>query len=81
MCYVYILKSLKNNKRYVGSTRIQPETRFKQHNYGSNKWTKQNGPFELVKTEEFPDYTQARKRERFLKSGAGRKELDMVLGG
>ena len=76
MHYVYVLRSLKNKKRYVGSTKILPENRLKQHNYGSNNWTKQNSPFELVYKEIYSTITEARKRENFLKSGMGRKFLD-----
>jgi len=34
------------------------------------------GSFNLLYTEEFPDYKPARKREKFLKSGQGRRWLD-----
>lgn len=81
MCYLYVLKSLKNYKRYVGSTKIKPDERLKQHNYGSNKWTKHNGPFALLHIEKCVNFTEARKRENFLKSGVGRQELDKLLGG
>ena len=77
--YVYVLRSLKNKKRYVGSTRLKPEERFQQHHHGSNKWTKQNGPFELIYSEEFMTFSEARKRENFFKSGVGRNHLDGVL--
>ena len=77
--YVYVLRSLKNKKRYIGSTRSTPEERLKQHQYGSNKWTSQNGPFELVYSEAFSTFSEARKRENFLKSGVGRKFLDEIL--
>ena len=79
MYYIYVLKSLKNQKRYVGSTGLLPEERCRQHNTGSNKWTKSNGPFILVYQEGYLTNTEARKREGFLKSGAGRKLLDGVL--
>ncbi|MDP2653633.1 MAG: GIY-YIG nuclease family protein [Candidatus Omnitrophota bacterium] len=79
MFYVYVLRSLKNNKRYVGSTQLLPEERLKQHNQGSNTWTKQNGPFRLIYSESYPTNSEARKRERFLKSGVGRKFLDDML--
>ena len=81
MCYIYILKSLRNNKRYVGSTKGSPAERLKQHNYGSNKWTKQNKPFKLVYSEKHKSATEARKREHFLKSGVGRQEVGKILGG
>ena len=79
MSYVYVLKSLRNNKRYVGSTNLLPEERLKKHNYGSNIFTKRNGPFVLVYKEEYIDKTEARKRENFLKSGVGRKFLDEIF--
>ena len=81
MHYVYVLKSLKNQKRYVGSTKLTPEDRLKQHNNGSNIWAKHNGPFQLVYQEQYSTKTEARKRELFLKSGQGRKLLDDLLGG
>ena len=45
---------------------------------GSNTWTKQNGPFELIYQEEYITVAVARKREIFLKSGVGRKYLDTL---
>ena len=77
--YVYVLKSMKNQKRYVGSTGLSPEQRCAQHNVGSNQWTKGNGPFKLAYQENFLTNTEARKRENFLKSGVGRKLLDDIL--
>ena len=76
MVYVYVLKRLKNNKRYVGCTKLHPNARLKQHNQGSNTWTKHNGPFELAYQEEHLNITEARKREKFLKSGEGRSFLN-----
>ncbi|MEK7211833.1 MAG: GIY-YIG nuclease family protein [Patescibacteria group bacterium] len=76
MFTVYILKSLKNKKRYVGSTGKQALERLEEHNCGSNAWTKINGPFTLLYTEEYETNTDARRRENFLKSGQGRKWLD-----
>ena len=81
MYYVYVLKSIKNNKRYIGSTSFQPEERCKQHNAGSNQWTKSNRPFILMYQESYTTNTEARKRENFLKSGVGRKLIDEILKG
>ena len=76
MYTVYVLKSLKNNKRYVGYTSKSAEERLKEHNSGCNKWTRENGPFKIFRIETFSDKAEARKREIFLKSGQGRKFLD-----
>ena len=79
MFQVYVLKSVKNNKRYVGITGVSVEERLRQHRSGSSKWTKENGPFKVVLTETFPDKLSASKRERFLKSGHGRGYLNKLL--
>ncbi len=79
--YVYVLESLRNGKRYVGSTAKAPEIRLREHNGGSNRWTRQNGPFKLVYYEECESKVEASRRERFLKSGAGRKIRDELGGG
>ena len=76
---LYVLKSFKNGKRYVGFTCKSPEERLKEHNSGGNRWTRGNGPFELVYAERFEDKTECIKRENFLKSGQGRKYLDSIL--
>ena len=76
MFTVYILRSIKNSKRYVGYTSKTSFARLHDHNTGSNKWTRENGPFIIIHTEEYQDKKEAGKREKFLKSGQGRKWLD-----
>ena len=76
MFNIYVLKSLRNNKRYVGYTSKDVKIRLKEHNTGSNKFTSQNGPFVLFYSEILPNKTSAIRREKFLKSGQGRKFLD-----
>ena len=72
MCYVYILRSLKDNKLYIGSTR-NLKKRINAHNYGKVRSTKSREPFKLIYCEKLEDYTKARKREKYLKTGSGRK--------
>jgi len=79
MFYIYVLKSLKNGKRYVGSTGKEPEIRLSEHNSGSNNWTKVNKPFKLIYKEVYDNKREAIKREKFLKSGQGRKFLDQYI--
>jgi len=81
MFYVYVLKSLKNGKRYVGCTSKEPKDRLVEHNSGSNKWTRINKPFKLAYKELYNNKTTALKRENFLKSGQGRKFLDSIIPG
>ncbi len=78
--YVYVLRSLRNGKRYVGMTSKPPDSRLREHNSGSNRWTSHNRPFELVHAEQFETRADASQREPFLKSGAGRKITDRLVG-
>jgi hypothetical protein len=43
-----------------------------------NKSTASYVPFDLKLKEEYSNYLEARKREKFLKSGQGRKFLDTL---
>jgi len=78
MFYVYVLRSLEKGRRYVGMTK-HLDRRLKEHNEGKNRSTKGFKPFELVHVEEFEERTEARKREKYLKSGSGREYLDSIL--
>ncbi len=78
--YVYVLWSDSLRKRYIGSCR-NLEKRIKEHNRGKQQFTKGGKSWKLVYSESYDNYSDARKREIFLKSGAGRKFLDKVLSG
>jgi putative endonuclease len=78
MFTVYVLKSLRNNKRYIGYTSKTAEVRLSEHNGGSNTFTRQNGPFVLIYTEPYEEKHLAILREKFLKSGKGREFLDTL---
>jgi putative endonuclease len=75
MFFVYVLKSLRDGKRYVGLTR-NLEQRVKQHNRGQEFSTKGRRPFVLVYHEEFGTLEEARRREIYFKTAAGRRFLD-----
>jgi len=79
MYFVYILKSHKNNKSYVGMTGKLPQIRLVEHNIHSNKWTTQNGPFKLVYYESYYCKTDALHREHFFKSGVGKKLKQIII--
>lgn len=78
MYYVYLLKSLQNDKVYVGFTSKETKRRLDEHNIGSNAWTSQNGPFELIYYESYYCEKDARNRELFLKSGIGKKLVKLI---
>ena len=76
--YIYILKSLKDAKSYVGSTNDLTR-RIGEHNTGKCKSTKARIPMELVYMEEYDTLGEARKRERFLKTTSGRRVLKKIF--
>ena len=78
MFFVYVLESLKDKKLYIGMTE-NVELRLLRHNQGKVPSTKYRRPLLLLHTEEYPDRKQARKREKFLKSGPGHRELYELL--
>lgn len=80
MAMVYVLESLRHGKRYVGVTDRDVEIRVKEHNAGVTSWTRENGPFKLIRTEEYDSMDLALRREKFLKSGKGRKVLENIFG-
>lgn len=75
---VYLLLSLKDKRTYVGSTN-DLKRRLLEHNQGKNKSTKSRRPFKLIYKEELATLLEARKREKFLKTRNGRKELKEIF--
>ena len=75
MFHVYVLKSQKTGRRYVGSCQ-NLETRVRRHNLGHSKATRHGLPWTLVYSETFSNRADAARRERYYKSGRGRDELD-----
>jgi len=75
---VYILRSLKDKRRYIGMTERTILQRVDEHNRGIVKSTKNRRPLELIYFEKFETKTEAMKREKFFKSGAGRDYLKCI---
>ncbi|MDX1910530.1 MAG: GIY-YIG nuclease family protein, partial [Saprospiraceae bacterium] len=71
---VYVLKSLKSDVRYVGMSEDLAR-RLEEHNAGKSKFTSGFIPWELVYFEEANSRQEARAREKYLKSAAGRRFL------
>ena len=72
--YVYILRSLADGRRYIGLTN-DARRRLQEHNGGHTISTRGRRPFVIDHVEEFDDRNTAREREKYLKSGAGRRYL------
>jgi putative endonuclease len=72
MFYVYLLHSAKDNGFYIGfSTNLR--ARVRQHHDGESLATKSRGPWKLIYYEAYTEREDAEGREKFLKSGAGRR--------
>lgn len=74
MFYVYVLKSCKDNKLYVGHTE-NLKRRLIEHNAGKTKSTKLRRPFILIYYEACNILMDAVEREHSLKTGFGRRYL------
>jgi putative endonuclease len=78
MHFVYVLKNKINSQLYKGITN-DLERRISEHNQGKHKYTSAYRPWEVVYFEEYGSLEEARSRELFLKSGAGREFLKRKL--
>jgi len=77
--YVYILRSKKDGRHYIGST-SDVERRLAWHNAGKQRSTKSRTPFVIVHTEVFDNKTEALKREKQIKSYKGGNAFKALLG-
>lgn len=66
MFYVYVLKSKKDERLYIGYT-SNLRKRFQEHNSGLNTSTKNRIPFSLVYYEAYRSIEDAKVREKRLK--------------
>jgi len=72
--YVYVLRSEKNGKWYVGCTK-DLRKRLAEHQSNRGGYTKGRGPFELMYYEACRSSEDAFTREKYLKTGMGRRHL------
>ena len=78
MYYAYVIQSEKDGSFYKGHCE-DLVLRLKQHNAGSTSSIKNKTPFKVAYFEEFNSREEAISRERYFKSGAGRKYLKSIL--
>ena len=55
------------------------ERRIDQHNKKYNRTTRPYAPFKSILTEKFNSRAEARKREKYLKSGCGKEYLKKII--
>ena len=78
MYFVYVLYSKKDMKLYTGRT-TNLKQRISDHNCGNNISTRHRRPLELIYYEAYKEELDAEGRERYLKSGSGKKHLQKQL--
>lgn len=80
MWCAYVLQSEKNDTFYTGSTdNIERRVWEHNNNFKINSFTYKNRPYRLVYLENYSRKEEARKRERYLKTGKGREDLVKLI--
>ena len=74
MYFVYVLESKRDGKYYYGLTK-DLDNRLEEHNKGFVPSTKSRMPLNLIYFEKVESISRARKREKYFKSGFGRKYI------
>jgi putative endonuclease len=72
--YVYVLNSDSDGHWYTGHT-ADLKARLEQHRAGKSKSTQHRGPWTLIHYEASLDIEDAQARERYLKSGMGKRYI------
>lgn len=75
--FVYVLWSVKYNRFYVGLTN-NVDRRFLEHDSGLVKKTRFYRPFKLIHVEIVNNRVEARRLEKYFKSGYGREILKEI---
>ena len=78
MFYVYVLHSVQDNGLYIGFS-ANLRKRLKEHSAGLAFATSHRRPWKLIYYEAYVEEADASGRERYLKSGGGRRLLRMQL--
>ena len=75
---VYVLLSLTDGHFYIGYT-TDLDRRLREHTEGRSKSTAPRRPLKLVFSEFYLAEQDARRREKYLKTSAGRRALRLML--
>lgn len=78
MFYVYILKSIKFNKYYIGCTNDYLK-RFEEHNKGHVKSSKAFKPYKLMIKQSYLTLSKARRIEKRLKDLKRKDYIDRIV--
>lgn len=78
MFYTYILQSNKNSQLYVGYT-SDLKRKIREHNQGLNFSTKKYMPWEIIYYEACIEESDAKRREKYLKTTQGNRLIKRRL--
>ncbi|OGG08372.1 hypothetical protein A3D05_05995 [Candidatus Gottesmanbacteria bacterium RIFCSPHIGHO2_02_FULL_40_24] len=78
MFFVYILKSIKDGKYYIGQTN-NIDFRLIKHNQGEIKSTRNRRPLKLIYFEKFISRAEAMHREQKLKSYKNHQYVNRII--
>jgi putative endonuclease len=79
MPYAYVIQSELTGHFYIGSA-VNLVSRIADHNAGNTAYTKNQRPWKLVYSEEYMNLSDARKREREIKTWKNRTYMIKTLG-
>ena len=77
--FVYVLWSAGGRCFYIGISE-DPDKRLRQHNESGRGWSSRHRPWEMVHSERYDGYTEARLRELELKSQKGGEGFYRLTG-
>ncbi len=75
---VYILRSLKTGRFYIGSTNDLAR-RLNEHKNCRSKYTSETGPYQLIFNQTYETLSSARKIERWLKAQKSSKFIERII--
>jgi len=79
MHFIYIFQSLKDRRTYVGYSH-DVQNRLARHNAGQVPAIQNRRPLKLIFSESFEPGQEAKRRELYWKSGAGRRKMKFFFG-
>jgi putative endonuclease len=78
MYFIYAIVSINQKFRYIGFT-DNPQVRLDAHNAGNVRSTQAYTPYAMVLIEQKNSSKEARKTEKYYKSGFGRAALNRII--
>ena len=72
LMHVYVIQSRLDQSEYIGMS-ANPYLRLLEHNAGRVHSTRSKRPWQIIHVEELPNRIEAKAREKYLKSAAGRR--------